>query len=90
MFISNNARLGREFRVGDSYIWSEIHYLDSTTDYREYLPQLVVGARKITHNDFVMLDSCRRSSRKHTFLAFAVVVMCLVAFWLLSYALLDW
>jgi hypothetical protein len=26
------------YRVGDAYIWFAIHYLDSSTDYREYLP----------------------------------------------------
>lgn len=28
----------REFRVGDCRIWAVIFYLDSPTDYREYLP----------------------------------------------------
>ncbi len=26
-----------EFHVGDAYIWATIHYLDSATNYREYL-----------------------------------------------------
>lgn len=26
------------YRVGDAYVWFAIHYLDSPTDYREYLP----------------------------------------------------
>lgn len=29
---------GRAFYVADCYIWAEISYLDSSTDYREYLP----------------------------------------------------
>jgi len=29
---------GATYRVGDAYVWSAIHYLDSPTDYREYLP----------------------------------------------------
>lgn len=28
---------GAAYRVGDAYVWSTIHYLDSATDYREYL-----------------------------------------------------
>ncbi len=30
---------GTPFHVGDFQIWAEIHYLDSPTDYREYLPR---------------------------------------------------
>jgi hypothetical protein len=30
---------GSKFHVGDCQIWAEIHYLDSPTHYREYLPQ---------------------------------------------------
>jgi len=26
------------YHVGDAYVWSAIHYLDSPTSYREYLP----------------------------------------------------
>lgn len=29
---------GGEFHVGDCRVWAEIFYLDSPTDYREYLP----------------------------------------------------
>jgi len=83
MSMPNTARLEREFRVSDPYIWSEINYLDSTTDYREYLPHLVVGAHKIAHNDFVTSDPCRHSSSECVFLAFGVLVMCLLAFWIL-------
>jgi len=37
--IKEGDAAGTTFHVGDSYIWSEIYYLDSPTDYREYLPQ---------------------------------------------------
>jgi hypothetical protein len=30
---------GNTFHVGDCRIWAEIYYLDSSTNYREYLPQ---------------------------------------------------
>ena len=30
---------GTSFHVRDCYVWAEIYYLDSPTDYREYLPQ---------------------------------------------------
>ena len=29
---------GTAAHVGDCFVWAEIHYLDSLTDYREYLP----------------------------------------------------
>jgi len=29
---------GAAYRVSDAYVWFAIHYLDSPTDYREYLP----------------------------------------------------
>ena len=31
-------REGEEFHVADAYIWAQIYYLDSPTDYREQLP----------------------------------------------------
>jgi hypothetical protein len=33
---------GQEFHVADCYVWAEIHYLDSATDYREYLRENVL------------------------------------------------
>jgi hypothetical protein len=45
---------GGSFHVGDCYIWSAIHYLDSPNDYREYLPQEVLP--RISGDDLVMLD----------------------------------
>lgn len=52
------ASLGRRAeteatRVQDCYIWAEIHYLDSMTGYREYLP----SHRVRPHDDFITLDS---------------------------------
>jgi hypothetical protein len=29
---------GNGSHVGDCYVWAEINYLDSATDYREFLP----------------------------------------------------
>ena len=47
---------GAAFYVGDCYVWSAIHYLDSPTDYREYLPPHSVSPL-ISRDDLVMLDS---------------------------------
>jgi hypothetical protein len=64
---------GTSFRVGDPYSWSEIYYLDSPTDYREYLPQNSTMAP-------VMLDSCPSSISKSfgiLFLVFAIIFLTL-------------
>ncbi len=36
-FIRQKAETGLELTVSDCRVWAEIHYLDSPTDYREYL-----------------------------------------------------
>jgi hypothetical protein len=52
---------GEGIHVRDCYVWTEISYLDSPSDFREYLPQ----DRKWKPNDdrLVMLDSPRQSLR---------------------------
>jgi hypothetical protein len=56
---TNHLRMGGEsVRVGDCRVWAEISYLDSSTDYREYL-SLNTGSSRQTHDDdLVMLDAC--------------------------------
>jgi len=77
----NSTRSWQEFRVGDCYVWSEIHYLDSATDYREYLPQhgipLANGAR-ILCDDLILLDSSRHLCRRHSYLCLAFVMLFLI------------
>ena len=51
---SRNAARGTSFHVKDCYVWSEIYYLDSATDYREYLPQNI---RYSGFGELMMLDS---------------------------------
>jgi hypothetical protein len=49
---------GQEFHVGDCYVWAEIHYLDSPTDYREYIPENVLPAQSgIRGEPMVLLDN---------------------------------
>jgi hypothetical protein len=72
---------GKHVHVDDCYIWSEIHYLDSTTDYREYLPWPTVLQRPIPTGDLVMLDSSRRLfNRRHLPLAFLSLLTLLFLF----------
>jgi len=43
---------GTSCHIGDCYVWAEIHYLDSPTDYREYLSASNPGSA----HELVMLD----------------------------------
>lgn len=54
---------GTSFRVGDPYIWAEIYYLDSPTDYREYLPPSNPVA-PAARGQLVLLDSSDPSLSK--------------------------
>ena len=55
---------GSEFRVGDAYVWAEIHYLNSSTDYREYLPKHETLLDGIRAHPMVLLDNdCARIRR---------------------------
>ena len=53
---------GTDVRVGDCQIWAAIHYLDSHTNYREFLP---CNAPSVASPDdkLVMLDDIRRPRR---------------------------
>lgn len=53
---------GEGVHVRDCYVWTEISYLDSSSDFREYLPQ--VRQWKPNHDRLVMLDIPRRSARE--------------------------
>ena len=52
----HNSAHGTSFIVSDCYVWSEIYYLDSATDYREYLPQNV---RYSGFGELTMLESAQ-------------------------------
>ena len=47
--------------VGDCYIWADIYYLDSVTDYRECLPPHIQEAASDL-GDLVMLDEMTPSA----------------------------
>jgi len=53
---------GEGVHIGDCYVWAEIYYLDSPTDYREYLPQdCDKGPRSISHDNWVPLELSERA-----------------------------
>ena len=54
--IERSAWDDRTFKVGDCYVWAEIQYLDSPTDYREFLPGAPSRLTCAT-GELVMLDS---------------------------------
>ena len=77
----NGTHISQEFRVSDGYVWAEIHYLDSPTDYREYLPQHgihLANAAIIPNNDLILLDSPRHLCRRHAYLCSLLVVLFLI------------
>lgn len=47
---------GEAFHVRDCYVWAEIQYLDSPTDYREYLPQRTTSSSGRTDSELVITD----------------------------------
>jgi hypothetical protein len=50
---------GEGVHVRDCYVWMDICYLDSPSDFREYLPQ---DRREPNNEGLVILDSSRRSA----------------------------
>jgi len=61
--LANHQRIGGEsVHIGDCYVWAEIYYLNSTTDYREYLPQNGADEpRTVPLDDWVILEPSERS-----------------------------
>jgi hypothetical protein len=47
----------RSVRIGDCRVWAEINYLDSPTDYREYLRESRNSSHQIQSAALTMLDS---------------------------------
>ena len=63
---------GECFHIVDSYVWAEIQYLDSLTDYREFLPRPPVPQSTINY-DLVMLD-CSQSGNLRDWIPVSVVL----------------
>ena len=64
---------GQPFHVRDSYVWAEIYYLDSPTDYRECLPQYATTVR--VDSELIFLDSPASD-------AFSKNLLCRLPIWL--------
>jgi len=61
--LADHQRIGAEsVHISDCYVWAEIYYLNSTSDYREYLPQNGAdGPRSISHDNWVPLEFSERA-----------------------------
>jgi len=78
MPIPNHDIGGRPMRVTDCYIWSEIYYLDSPTDYREYLPPHLIRSCNASRSGFTILESAENNP-SHFFLRILVfLASCLI------------
>ncbi len=87
MSTRNTTNRGHAFRVSDCYVWAEINYLDSTTDYREYLPQGPIHVAAIP-SEFVLLDSSWQLCRGQACLFLISLVLFLMIVGALWYGLL--
>lgn len=81
---------GRTLHVRDCYVWSEIYYLDSPTDYREYLPEHRAAPRIIPDDSLVMLDSSSRPSKHRSSWGFPFLMVFVVICYFLWYDLQYW
>jgi hypothetical protein len=78
---------GDAIHIQDCRVWSEIYYLDSPTDYREYLAENRVQPR----SDLIMLENSKRPPKVNTIslrLLLAGIALVLVSGYLLC-AILD-
>jgi len=75
---------GEATHIGDCQVWVEIYYLDSQTDYREYLPQKRVPFR---FNEFIFFFFIPRPPRAdfRSILAWAMPLLFLVISWSFMY-----
>jgi hypothetical protein len=77
MPIPNHDIGGHPMRVTDCYIWSEIYYLDSPTDYRECLPHRIRPCN-VPGSGFSILESSENYP-SHFFLRILVfLASCLI------------
>jgi hypothetical protein len=57
LMLNQYKQIGRDHvRIRDCYVWAEISYLDSTTNYREYLPRRQTHPPVGLTHELVVLD----------------------------------
>jgi hypothetical protein len=91
--LTDHRRIGGEsVTISDCWVWAVIHYLDSPTNYREYLPQNGTRPRNIPGNDVVMLEShaSLQSPKARRWSPWLVLLFILMSSWLLLRLLDVW
>jgi len=78
---------GEAIHIRDCYVWAEIYYLDSKTDYHEYLPE---RAPSLPESELVMLDSSKDSPNPNSIVNWAVPLALVVLSGLFMYIVLCW
>ncbi len=83
---------GESVQIGDCWVWAEINYLDSPTDYREYLPHKCSRPSNIPGTRAVVLEPCAypRTSKARGWLSLLVVLFIIMISWFLPRILADW
>jgi hypothetical protein len=77
---------GTSCHIGDCYVWAEIHYLDSPTDYREYLSASNLESR----HELVMLDDTVPVSFAAHGVLLAAALSCCTLLVVAGWALIYW
>jgi hypothetical protein len=84
--VNQHKQIGGEpVHIRDCYVWAEIYYLDSKTDYREYLPE---RAPSLPENELIMLDSSKESPHPNSIVSWAVPLAVVVLSALFMYLVL--
>lgn len=83
-FLKEEDVAGTSFRVGDCYIWAKIAYLDSLTDYREYLPKND-DRTPAAKGELVMLDSVENDTKTFAIVAISGAVILLLLGYLVCF-----
>jgi hypothetical protein len=86
----NTPNVWQEFRVSDCYVWAQINYLDSATDYREHIPQhpIQVPHAPTLPGDLILLDPSVQVSCSQFYLWVAGLMVFLIICCFLLYELL--
>ena len=78
---------GEPVHIRDCYVWAEIYYLDSDTDYREYLTE---RPNALPESELVMLDSPRESPNPNSVINWAVPIAVIALSGLFIYLVFYW
>ncbi len=78
---------GKSVHIRDCYIWAEIYYLDSKTDYREYLPERPQARPEC---ELVMLDSSWESPNPNFIVGLLIRFALIFVSGLFMYVVLRW